>query len=110
MKPSSSHPARLKSTGTFSARVIAVPPTTGTFRSLPSTVVKPIHRPSGEKNGVTPPSVPARGSALRLSRRFRMSMRPVSTESVKTMLDPSGAIAAGEAMDSAPAVSMLGIA
>src|SRR5215475_2416063 len=39
-------------------RVMTPPPPTATFLSLPSKELKPIHWPSGEKNGYLTPSVP----------------------------------------------------
>ena len=45
-----------------SQRVTASPPETGIFFSLPS-AAKAIHAPSGEKIGLSPPSVPAKGVA-----------------------------------------------
>ncbi len=48
------------------ASVTVTPPFTETFFSLPP-AKKPIHWPSGEKNGDTAPSVPAMGFASLLS-------------------------------------------
>src|SRR5262245_19534484 len=45
-----------------SHNVIAVPPLTGIFFSLPG-VKNPTHSPSGEKNGLKAPSVPGKGAA-----------------------------------------------
>lgn len=52
--------------------VIGEPPRSRTFRSLP-VEKKPIHSPSGEKNGPLAPSVPARGFTSRELRERRYS-------------------------------------
>ena len=66
----------------------------GTLRSIPSRVMKPTQRPSGEKNGERPVSVPGIGVAAYSPRRLRWSWELGGVPSLNTMLEPSGAMAA----------------
>jgi hypothetical protein len=56
--------------------------------------MKPTQRPSGEKNGERPVSVPGIGVAAYSPRRLRWSWELGGVPSLNTMLEPSGAMAA----------------
>ena len=72
--PSSAQSARARTGASVSTT--GVPPSSGTRLSWPS-AKKPIDRPSGEKNGRLPPSVPRIGSAVRSPSRRRTRPGPV---------------------------------
>lgn len=75
----------------------AAPPSTGTFLSK-RLAKKPTQAPSGEKNGLEPPSVPASGRASRLSSVRTYSRRPSASEPATTSVRPSGESASDDAM------------
>src|SRR5262245_56785203 len=74
------------------ARVIAAPPFTEIFFSLPL-AKKPIHWPSGENDGPDAPSVPAIGFASLLSSGRRKSCCVPLSNATYTRFLPSGEMA-----------------
>src|SRR5918912_1095326 len=80
--------------GGTSATTIGVPPSRRTLRIAPR-LEKPTHAPSGEKNGQSPPSVPAIGRAVTSSIRRAYSRGPPRPDAVNTMVRPSGEMAGG---------------
>ena len=74
------------------ASVVGAPPATGTFFSCPF-AENPSHRPSGEKKGSLPPSVPGRGCACSwLSGRTKICVFPRRAATYARRL-PSGDMA-----------------
>ncbi|MBK9967894.1 MAG: hypothetical protein IPP07_24665 [Holophagales bacterium] len=68
---------------------MAGPPSTGTLRSAPSDQ-NPIHRPSGEKNGLSAPVVPATAAAAARRRSRRNSCCVPFCSPVNASQRPSG--------------------
>ena len=93
IRPSASQTALGSANWALSATSTGVPPATATLYSL-APAKKPSHRPSGEKNGASPPSVPGSSRASRSPRSRTASRVTVSPARVtNAMRDPSRAIA-----------------
>ena len=88
MEPSGLHEAPTVN-GPDSQITAGGPPSIGIFFSLPS-AANPTHRPSGEKNGFRPPSVPASGVTSSWSSRRRHKRVVSPCWLAYTTREPSG--------------------